>query len=437
MKSITHTLSLFILSVFIYHGNLIAATYTTLNSGLWNDVTNVWSLDGVTPCGCSPATTTAGNHIVINHNITTTSNLIINGASTFTVNASGQLLGSDNINTWNSTIHFFGHVAINKFVMDAGANVNLHTGVIMDLNNQLHIINGVFTNDGGLSNSGGIDINSTGTLITLNASRMHVTSGNMTNYGLIDVCATCCMSSNGNWRNMATGTVTGNGAVNSGGNINNSGIWDINVSWCATGTGLGLPNPEDCATAQGICFAITLPVELAEFEAEAIENEQIDLSWTTASEQNSDYFVIERSTDAKEWTALGQVKAAGNSNSEIHYLFTDSEPMSGINYYRLVQYDFDGRSNISTIVLAEIHATNEEITAYPNPIANGQTLTVTGVEFGDEVVLLNAAGTIVVQEMVESRSGTARINIQELEGGMYFVRTLANPSNPVKITILR
>lgn len=437
MKSINNILALSILLFFTYQGNLYAATYTSLTSGLWNDATNVWSLDGVTPCGCSPSTTTAGNNIVINHTITTTANLIVNGGSSFRVNPTGQLLGSDNINTWNSAIDFFGHVAINKFVMDAGAMVTLHTGVIMDLNNQLQIINGVFTNDGGLSNSGGIDIHSTGTLTLLNASRTHVTSGNMTNFGVINICATCCMSSNGNWRNMATGIVTGNGAVNSGGNVNNSGVWDVNVSWCANGAGLGLPIPEDCATSQAICFAITLPVELINLAAEAIDNEFVDITWETASEQNSDYFSVERSIDGKEWITLGQAKAAGNSDEAINYLFTDTDPNTGTNYYRLVQVDFNGRTATSETVAAEIIRTGQEMTAYPNPIANGQVLTVKGVNYGDQLVLLNAAGNTIVQETVESHSGIGRITIEQVDGGMYFVRNLSTDAKPIKITILR
>ena len=137
---------------------------------------------------------------------------------------------------------------------ESNAVANLHTGIILNFSNQIQLTDGVFTNDGGLTHSGGINIGSAGSIVLINSARMNVTSGNMTNYGTIDICGTCCMSSNGNWRNMASGIVTGTGAVNSGGNLQNSGIWDVNVSWCATGAGLGLPTAEDCATATGICF---------------------------------------------------------------------------------------------------------------------------------------------------------------------------------------
>ena len=63
----------FLIGLFII-GSLNAATYTTMNSGDWNDVVNVWSLDGgLTPCGCTPGGTSSGNDIEVNHPLTLSS----------------------------------------------------------------------------------------------------------------------------------------------------------------------------------------------------------------------------------------------------------------------------------------------------------------------------------------------------------------------------
>jgi hypothetical protein len=84
-----------------------------------------------------------------------------------------------------------------------------------------------------------------------------------------------------------------------------------------------------------------LPVELLRFEARNL-SDKVLLEWSTATETNNDHFIVERSTDMHEIVPLGKVAGAGNSNNILHYLFTDQDPLAGINYYRLKQTDFDG-----------------------------------------------------------------------------------------------
>lgn len=84
-----------------------------------------------------------------------------------------------------------------------------------------------------------------------------------------------------------------------------------------------------------------LPVELISFEGH--EHEGCNhLDWVTASEANSDYYDIEWSRDAYEWNVIGNLPAAGNSNMNLQYSFVDVTPLPIINYYRLIQYDWDG-----------------------------------------------------------------------------------------------
>ena len=426
------------IAIFSFSNLSFGVTYTTLTNGAWNNTTNVWSLDGLTPCGCTPGATSAGNDIIINHNITTSYNLIFNGGSTVRINPTATLVGGDNISMWNSTIDFFGNANINKLTMGVTSVANLHTGIILNFSNQIQITNGIFTNDGGLTHSGGINVGAAGSIVLINSARMNVTSGNMTNYGTIDICGTCCMSSNGNWRNMASGNVIGTGAVNSGGNLQNSGTWDVNVSWCATGAGLGLPTPEDCATATGVCFAIVLPVEMVNFEANTIDNEYIALTWETVTESNSDYFIVERSTDGKEWSVIGELDAAGNSQSSIDYNFYDYEANVGENYYRLIQVDIDDRRFESKIVFAEINGKGEQISVYPNPAALGSLITVQNIQNGDVISIRNSAGNVAMQEEVNTPSGNIQLDISRLQPGMYFINTENIDKNTtVKLIVTR
>jgi len=88
--------------------------------------------------------------------------------------------------------------------------------------------------------------------------------------------------------------------------------------------------------------AIVLPVELIEFTAKSRENKVNNIKWTTASEQNSDYFIVERSLNGADWDIVGNVKSAGNSNIENNYSIEDRDFTNFINYYRLKQVDVDG-----------------------------------------------------------------------------------------------
>jgi hypothetical protein len=86
-----------------------------------------------------------------------------------------------------------------------------------------------------------------------------------------------------------------------------------------------------------------LPVQLLGFSGQKTD-EGVLLKWSTASEINSDYFVVERSTESNSWEQLGRQPGAGNSSSVNIYYLKDREPARGMNYYRLSQVDFDGRT---------------------------------------------------------------------------------------------
>lgn len=87
-----------------------------------------------------------------------------------------------------------------------------------------------------------------------------------------------------------------------------------------------------------------LPVELLTFDAIKAGNKVL-LKWTTASETNCESFIVERSFDLERNTTIDQVPGAGNTTSMQHYQTIDEHPQHGVNYYRLLQVDFDGTVN--------------------------------------------------------------------------------------------
>jgi hypothetical protein len=115
-----------------------------------------------------------------------------------------------------------------------------------------------------------------------------------------------------------------------------------------------------------------LPIELVKFDAE-INNEKVFVTWITASEINNDYFIVEKSKNARDWNLVDSIKGAGNSTTEHFYESIDEYPFQGSSYYRLKQVDFDGKISYSRAVHLNIES-SFEINAYPNPSDNFFTL---------------------------------------------------------------
>ncbi len=106
--------------------------------------------------------------------------------------------------------------------------------------------------------------------------------------------------------------------------------------------------PSTCGT----CELVFLPAGLTDFKAE-MQNDLVAISWATAFEFNSAYFVVEKSTNTKDWQSISEVLAQGNSSSIYYYHVFDSSPYEGIGYYRLRQVDQDGQQIVSQIILVK------------------------------------------------------------------------------------
>lgn len=165
-----------------------------------------------------------------------------------------------------------------------------------------------------------------------------------------------------------------------------------------------------------------LPVELVNFNADVFQKEWVKLTWETKSELNSDYFVVERSPDGVEWTAIDQKKAAGNSSSNLLYATYDKQPYAGSNYYRLVQVDLDGTQSLSAVRF--LFFAGAELTLFPNP-ANGE-ITLSGIAKDcDYLIVRNSLGEKVeeVSYVFDPQAERATVDISGLAQGVYFIET--------------
>jgi hypothetical protein len=170
--------------------------------------------------------------------------------------------------------------------------------------------------------------------------------------------------------------------------------------------------------------SITLPVQLISFTGQRL-NERVALRWTTAQEVNSDYFVVERSINGRDFTALLRLPAAGNSSILQSYTADDLQPFRGMNFYRLKQVDRDGQVAYSDIVA--INADRDFITRLrisPNPARDIAILDgVAAAATRATINIYDAEGRQVMQQNVQLTAGDNRlpITVSRLAPGTYFV----------------
>jgi hypothetical protein len=149
-----------------------------------------------------------------------------------------------------------------------------------------------------------------------------------------------------------------------------------------------------------------LPIILSSFNA-VLNAGAVDLSWTTATEANSDHFSVQRSTNAGEsWDEIGRVAAAGNSNVSLNYTFTDNKPAQGTSEYRLQLIDKDGKYTYSEVKSIS-RGIVTGVSIYPNPARDYVNITLAATA-GETVLirLFNNSGALLQEKSVANAGGT-------------------------------
>ena len=168
---------------------------------------------------------------------------------------------------------------------------------------------------------------------------------------------------------------------------------------------------------------VALPVEFTHFEAHAVEGGN-RLDWTTAWELNADYFAVERSTDGRNYTEIGRVAAAGFSETDTKYTFTDRAPAAGLNYYRLRQVDRDAAFEWSVVRTVHNTTAPRGIVVQPNPGVDRVTFRVGGSPNEPTVFdLFDGTGRLVrTVRTTDARGAQYSFDASELAPGVYTVR---------------
>ncbi|MBX3241274.1 MAG: T9SS type A sorting domain-containing protein [Chitinophagaceae bacterium] len=160
---------------------------------------------------------------------------------------------------------------------------------------------------------------------------------------------------------------------------------------------------------------VSLPVNLISYTAESTAQGSSLLKWETSDEINNRGFYIERSVNSTTWETIGFV--AASVGGIIHrYQFTDPEPATGINYYRLKQVDLDGKYEYSAIRSLQYRYSGRTF-VFPNPADNFLSIVTRDNKLNAQIINMNGK---VMASFVNQKN----IDIQHLPSGIYYLRLL-------------
>ena len=161
-------------------------------------------------------------------------------------------------------------------------------------------------------------------------------------------------------------------------------------------------------------YFATLPVNLLTFSA-AKNSNKVNLDWTTSQESNMDRYDVERSSDGRNFTAIGSV-ASHTGIASSHYTYVDNSPLSSVAYYRLKMFSTSGFEKYSKIVSVLLGG-NNTMDIYPNPLNEGDILHINNpgkeslsLRFfdmaGKMVLTLTTSSDQIAPELLKIKRGT-------------------------------
>ena len=171
-----------------------------------------------------------------------------------------------------------------------------------------------------------------------------------------------------------------------------------------------------------------MPVDLVHFKANVF-NTDVLLNWSTASELNNEYFLVEHSVDGRNFIPVQHIPGKGTTDELQWYSFNHEETYYGDNYYRLKQVDYDGGFEYSDIVLATLHLEEEHLKLFPNPALTKGILTLRWAEGYSEndlqVSITDALGRQVYSRQLERGSDAETFidcGAAQMDAGIYYLQ---------------
>lgn len=168
-------------------------------------------------------------------------------------------------------------------------------------------------------------------------------------------------------------------------------------------------------------------INLTDFDGDVLEAGN-NLFWSTATEENTSHFELQRSVDGVNFTTLTNVDAAGFSTSNTAYEFLDKTAPNGLSYYRLVSVDNDGTSEVHEQIVTLTRgdaAAFGIVEVYPIPTSDDINIAFTSATNNEvSLAIFDVAGKLVKEVAANASSTTLNsvtIDVRGLASGMYFI----------------
>ncbi len=175
-----------------------------------------------------------------------------------------------------------------------------------------------------------------------------------------------------------------------------------------------------------VSFSMTtsaLPVTISKWNAQLGNNNSTTLSWTADGAVNFDHFIVQRSSNAVDYTNLQSIQAVNNNNYTNAYQYVDRSVPAGKSYYRLAMVDKDGSVRYSSVLVISAKGT-ESFQLYPTVVENKTLMVQTSQSLKNaKLELISLNGQVNQTQYLTGGSGTQQVKLNgNISTGAYVVR---------------
>lgn len=185
-----------------------------------------------------------------------------------------------------------------------------------------------------------------------------------------------------------------------------------------------LPSPGNFGTFS----SSPLPVEWGSFDGKCYQGDTY-LSWSTASEINNEGYAVQVATENNSWETIGFVKGKGNTSDLSYYNFVHQNAPKERIYYKLIQVDYDGRTNESKIIYIDnsrLEKEFENFEIYPNPSNGKATIDIGTAPISSlNLNIYNSIGQFIESKNFNDNTKST-IELDLSEKGLYFIQINKN-----------
>jgi len=169
---------------------------------------------------------------------------------------------------------------------------------------------------------------------------------------------------------------------------------------------------------------IVLPVKFANIKASKKGN-GIEVSFANLTESNVVNYSIERSANGQQYSSIKELAPSKNNGGSADYSFTDVQPLSGNNLYRIKSTETNGKVSYSAVARVDLEAKGLALTIAPNPVKSPELgLQITNLPAGSyKIRIFNNNAQVVGEQLLKHTGGSfsQTLPLNKLQAGMYYL----------------